>query len=53
MQLPDVFVVQIGSTQGRTDGSGGDKVYSLSYTVHNNHDGIVAMHIRQFKDEVH
>ena len=53
MQLLDIFAIQVGSTQHRTGGGGGDEVCSLPYTVHNDHDSIVAMCIQQFQDEIY
>ena len=53
MQCLDVFAIQVGSTQCRTGGGGGDEVHPLSYAVHNHHDSIVAIRIWQFRDEVY
>ena len=45
MKFLDVLTVQISSTQGRIGGGGGDKVHSLPYTVHDNYDGVIAVHV--------
>ena len=45
MKLLDILVVQVGSTQSRAGGSGGDEMHSLPNTIYDDYNGIVAIHV--------
>ena len=52
MELPDVLVVEASSSLSGHGGSGGQEVRTLRDGVHQNHDRVVAMSLREFGDEV-
>ncbi|KAG6895695.1 hypothetical protein C0992_013226 [Termitomyces sp. T32_za158] len=53
MELPYVLPIEVSSAHGRAGGVGGDEMSTFTTQVHNYHDSIIAMRVRQFHNEIH